>query len=153
MAGDSTAMNEVTARLRAAERIAIVAHGDPDPDTIGSGIALGLALERLAKRVSWHCADPVPESIRFLAAADRYSTQPPGEDVDLVVTVDFGDTSRASFALPARPPLSILQAADLYRLVQAGFKLWWVSRILRQEENFVSCRGSWARGEKFRLSQ
>lgn len=105
MAGDSTAMNEVTARLRAAERIAIVAHGDPDPDTIGSGIALGLALERLAKRVSWHCADPVPESIRFLTAADRYSTEPPGEDVDLVVTVDFGDASRASFALPARPPL------------------------------------------------
>lgn len=98
-------MKDVVERLRAAERIAIVSHRDPDPDTIGSAVALGLALERLGKQVSWHCADPVPEHIRFLARADRYSTAPPGEDVDLVVTVDFGDASRAEFALPVRPPL------------------------------------------------
>ncbi|MGH2499269.1 MAG: DHH family phosphoesterase [Candidatus Limnocylindria bacterium] len=91
--------------LRAATSVAIVSHRDPDADTIGAGLALGLALERLGKRVSWHCADPVPEAIRFLARAERYATTPPGEDVDLVVTVDFGDRSRAKFPLPARPPI------------------------------------------------
>jgi len=55
--------------------------------------------------VSWHCADPVPEPSRFLAGADRFTQEPPAEDVDLVVTVDFGSADRAKFALPTRPPL------------------------------------------------
>ena len=99
-------MDEVLAALRAAGRIGIVSHRDPDPDTIGAGIALGLALEQLGKRVSWHCADPVPEAIAFLATGARYVRTPPGEDLDLVVTVDFGDAARAKFPLPSRPPLA-----------------------------------------------
>jgi bifunctional oligoribonuclease and PAP phosphatase NrnA len=98
-------MKEVTAALRGARRIALVSHRDPDPDTIGSALALGLGLESLGKRVSWHCADPVPEQQRFLHGSERFTQEPPGEDVDLVVTVDFGSVDRAKFALPARPTL------------------------------------------------
>jgi len=94
-------VNDVLVALRQAQRIAIVSHRDPDPDTVGSGLALGLGLERLGKRVSWHCADPVPEPIRFLAGADRYSQAPPDGGVDLIVTVDFGDAGRAKLQLPA----------------------------------------------------
>jgi len=99
-------MDEVLTALRAADRIGIVSHRDPDADTIGAGIALGLALEQLGKRVSWHCADPVPESIGFLATGARYVRTPPDEDLDLVVTVDFGDAARAKFPLPSRPSLA-----------------------------------------------
>src|SRR5213594_3327381 len=98
-------MKEIVAALRAAGRIAIVSHRDPDPDTIGSALALGLGLETLGKRVSWHCADPVPEQQRFLHGSERFTQDPPAEDVDLVVTVDFGSVDRAKFALPARPTL------------------------------------------------
>ena len=98
-------MKEITATLRGADRIALVSHRDPDPDTIGSALALGLGLESLGKRVSWHCADPVPEQQRFLHGSDRVTQDPPPEDVDLVVTVDFGSVDRAKFALPARPTL------------------------------------------------
>ncbi|MEK6226687.1 MAG: bifunctional oligoribonuclease/PAP phosphatase NrnA [Chloroflexota bacterium] len=98
-------MKEITATLRGARRIALVSHRDPDPDTIGSALALGLGLESLGKRVSWHCADPVPEQQRFLYGSDRFTQDPPPEDVDLVVTVDFGSVDRAKFALPARPTL------------------------------------------------
>jgi len=98
-------MKEITATLRGARRIALVSHRDPDPDTIGSALALGLGLESLGKRVSWHCADPVPEPQRFLHGSDRFTQDPPPEDVDLVVTVDFGSVDRAKFALPARPTL------------------------------------------------
>jgi phosphoesterase RecJ-like protein len=56
--------------------------------------------------VSWHCADPVPEPSRFLTGADRFTQEPPAEDVDLVVTVDFGSADRAKFTLPTRPPLA-----------------------------------------------
>lgn len=98
-------MKEITAALMGARRIALVSHRDPDPDTIGSALALGLGLESLGKRVSWHCADPVPEQQRFLHGSDRFTQEPPSEDVDLVVTVDFGSVDRAKFALPARPTL------------------------------------------------
>jgi phosphoesterase RecJ-like protein len=98
-------MKEIIATLRGARRIALVSHRDPDPDTIGSALALGLGLESLGKRVSWHCADPVPEPQRFLHGSDRFTQDPPPEDVDLVVTVDFGSVDRAKFALPARPTL------------------------------------------------
>lgn len=98
-------MKEITAALSGARRIALVSHRDPDPDTIGSAIALGLGLESLGKRVSWHCADPVPEQHRFLKGSERFTQDPPPEDVDLVVTVDFGSVERAKFTLPARPTL------------------------------------------------
>jgi phosphoesterase RecJ-like protein len=98
-------MKEITATLRGAQRIALVSHRDPDPDTIGSALALGLGLESLGKRVSWHCADPVPEQQRFLLGSERFTQDPPPEDVDVVVTVDFGSVDRAKFALPARPTL------------------------------------------------
>jgi phosphoesterase RecJ-like protein len=98
-------MKEVLAALGDASRIALVSHRDPDPDTIGSALALGLGLESMGKRVSWHCADPVPEQQRFLRGSDRFTQAPPAEDVDLVVTVDFGSVDRAKFALPARPKL------------------------------------------------
>ena len=55
--------------------------------------------------MSWHCADPVPEPSRFLTGADRFTQEAPAEDVDLVVTVDFGSADRAKFALPKRPPV------------------------------------------------
>jgi bifunctional oligoribonuclease and PAP phosphatase NrnA len=99
-------MNAVVDALRAAGRIALVSHRDPDPDTIGSSLALGLALERMGKRVSWHCADPVPEAIRFLASADRVSQTPPPADVDLIVCLDFGEPERAKLALPAGPTIA-----------------------------------------------
>jgi len=98
-------MKEITAALHGARRIALVSHRDPDPDTIGSALALGLGLESLGKRVSWHCADPVPEPQRFLHGSERFTQEPPPEDVDLVVTVDFGSVDRAKFALPSRPAL------------------------------------------------
>ncbi|HEY8860518.1 MAG TPA: DHH family phosphoesterase [Candidatus Limnocylindria bacterium] len=99
-------MKPVVDALRAAGRIALVSHRDPDPDTIGSSLALGLALERMGKQVSWHCADPVPEAIRFLASADRVSQAPPPADVDLIVCLDFGEPERAKFALPAGPKIA-----------------------------------------------
>ncbi len=93
-------MNEVLDELRRAGRIAIVSHRDPDPDTLGSAIALGLALESLGKRVSLHCADGVPEAHQFLPRAETIRTDAPPADVDLIVTVDFGSLERAKFALP-----------------------------------------------------
>ena len=90
--------------MRGASSVALVSHRDPDGDTIGSAVALGLALEAEGKRVTFHCADAVPEAFAFLPATARYSTEPP-RGVDLVTTVDFGDAARSKFALPPGIPL------------------------------------------------
>jgi phosphoesterase RecJ-like protein len=99
-------MKAVLDALRAADRIALVSHRDPDPDTIGAALALGLALARMGKRVSWHCADPVPDAIQFLPSADRYTQAPPPADVELIVCLDFGEPERAKFALPTGPRIA-----------------------------------------------
>ncbi len=91
--------------LKRARSVAVVSHRDPDGDTIGAAIALGLALEGAGKRVSLHCADPVLEAVRFIQAAARFLADPPPGGVDLVVTVDFGERSRAKFPLPENVPL------------------------------------------------
>ena len=98
-------MHDAVHELRRASRVAIVSHRDPDPDTIGSAIALGLALETLGKRVTLHDADGVPEPQRFLPRSGTIVTDPPPADVDLIVTVDFGSPERAKFALPKGPRL------------------------------------------------
>jgi len=99
-------VNAVIDAIRSADRIALVSHRDPDPDTIGSALALGLGLERMGKRVSWHCADPVPDPIRFLASSERYTQAAPPADADLIVCLDFGDAARAKFALPRGPKVA-----------------------------------------------
>lgn len=93
------------AELRRARRIAIVSHRDPDPDTIGSALALAMALRGLGKDVTVHNADGVPEAQRFLPGSETVRTDAPPSDVDLVVTVDFGSIERAKFALPTEPRL------------------------------------------------
>ncbi len=54
--------------LNAADDIVIVAHVFPDADTIGAGLALAQALERLGKRVAVSFARPsaLPDSLRSL---------------------------------------------------------------------------------------
>lgn len=98
-------IDEAVRELRTASRIGIVSHRDPDPDTIGSALALALALRALGKDVTVHNADGVPEPQRFLPEAGTVRTEPPPADVDLVVTVDFGSIERAKFALPKGPRL------------------------------------------------
>ena len=98
-----TQLASAVAELRRAKSVAIVSHRDPDPDTIGSAIALGLALEGMGKRVTLHCADPVPENYRFLAGTERFATEPPARDVDLVVTVENAIRGSASSSLMIVP--------------------------------------------------
>lgn len=95
----ASGLDEVVAALGPAARVAIVSHLDPDADTIGSGLALTEALRALGKDVSVHCADPVPDMLRFLPASEEVRRSPPERDVPVVVTVDLGDASRAGFDL------------------------------------------------------
>lgn len=64
-------MNEIIALLRTEDGFVIAGHRDPDGDSLGSSLALGLALEQLGKRVAVLSADPLFAAYRRLPQADR----------------------------------------------------------------------------------
>ncbi len=89
--------------LAAAASVTVLCHVQPDADTLGSGLALGLALERrgVPVQVAFGSPNDVPGSMRELpglhlvtAAADVRET------VDLLVTVDCGTAGRLGRLAP-----------------------------------------------------
>lgn len=93
---------EVVAALRQRNAFVMVSHVKPDGDTLGAGLALGLALEKLGKRVSYFQQDAVPRNLRFLPGADRVSRALPADlPADaLFVFCDMSDVARAGKYLP-----------------------------------------------------
>lgn len=54
--------------LRQADNILLLAHHYPDGDTLGSNLALCLALRQMGKRVRVLCGDPIPEKYAYMTA-------------------------------------------------------------------------------------
>jgi len=64
-----TGFRRVAQEIRAAETIVIAGHINPDGDSIGSLLSLGLGLRALGKKVFMVSPDGVPERYRFLPGA------------------------------------------------------------------------------------
>jgi bifunctional oligoribonuclease and PAP phosphatase NrnA len=94
---------EVVAELRRRQSFVMVSHVKPDGDTLGAGLALGLALKRMGKRVAYFQQDSVPRNLRFLPETDLVSRElPPDLPADtLFVFCDMSDYTRAGELLPA----------------------------------------------------
>ncbi len=82
-------LEKATVGIREAKSTLVASHINPDGDTIGSLLALGLGLERLGKQVVMVSQDGVPERYRSLPGADRVLTAYE-EGVDLAISVDCG---------------------------------------------------------------
>ena len=73
--------------LKGWDKVLVLSHASPDGDTLGSASALLRGLVSLGKRVSFFCADPVPEKFGYL-----FQGIPLGEwEPDHVMTVDVAD--------------------------------------------------------------
>jgi phosphoesterase RecJ-like protein len=94
--------SEVVAELRRRSTFVMVSHVKPDGDTLGAGLALGMALKRLGKRVYYFQQDPVPRSLRFLPDSDAVSRTLPSDlpPDTLYVFCDMSDYRRAGEYLP-----------------------------------------------------
>ncbi len=92
---------EVVAELRRRSAFVMISHVKPDGDTLGAGLALGLALEKLGKRVSYYQQDTVPRTLRFLPGAQRVSRTLPADvpPEALYVFCDMSDRARAGPAV------------------------------------------------------
>ena len=90
-------------RVRAAEKISVVAHIKPDADAIGSACALAFGLEKLGKDVQVYIGQPLPHSanMRTIPGVDRILYGAPLPDDGLVVTVDCASADRTGSLMPA----------------------------------------------------
>ncbi len=77
----------------------LVSHQDPDGDTIGSVIALHLALQKKGKKSSMYCPSKIPETYTFLFDSDQeyrfLSDKELKEEYGVVVLVDMNQIERS----------------------------------------------------------
>ncbi|MBX3047115.1 MAG: DHH family phosphoesterase [Anaerolineales bacterium] len=102
----NTQIQQIAARLRAAQRVLVTSHVRPDGDAIASVLAMGLALQAQGKQVQMVLADGAPADFKHLHGwADVVRTaQGP---VDLVITVDAATQDRCGEALSNFPKVDI----------------------------------------------
>ena len=102
--------DQVIAELHKRPAFVMVSHVKPDGDTLGAGLALGLALKKLGKRVHYFQQDPVPRNLRFLPDTQFVSRQVPADlpADSLWVFGDMSSTSRAGEFLPKIDRANIL---------------------------------------------
>lgn len=86
-------MGELGDLVERAKRIVVIAHVDPDGDTIGSALGLGRALRKMGKTYKLACDDRIPDSLAFLPGVEEFGT-PPITDEDLIIVVDASDPNR-----------------------------------------------------------
>lgn len=93
---------EVVAELLKRPAFVMVSHVKPDGDTLGAGLALGLALKKLGKRVYYFQQDAVPRNLRFLPDTQYVSREVPADlpANTLWVFGDMSSTARAGEFLP-----------------------------------------------------
>lgn len=90
---------QVLAALRRHGSFVLLLHVNPDGDSVGSTLALGLALERLGRRVAFACPDDLPPAFRFLAGSERFRHWREVEgDFEVAVALDCSAPDRVGDA-------------------------------------------------------
>ena len=88
-------LKEICRSLRAAKRIAILSHENPEGDAIGSSLGAYSALSALGKEVAVYNPDPLPSYLGFLPGSSRIqATIPPEPYFDTYLVLDCGDRER-----------------------------------------------------------
>jgi bifunctional oligoribonuclease and PAP phosphatase NrnA len=88
-------LNSAVTLLQGSETPLLIAHPRPDGDTVGSTLALRLALLQLGKRPTVACVHPLPANLAYVPGAEAFISEVPADAVfDLVVAIDMSDLSR-----------------------------------------------------------
>ena len=92
--GRRVTLAETAAAIRRIDRLIAVPHVDPDPDTLGSAVALALIARKLGKEAVVYCPEPVPFDCRFLEDYHPIGHAPPETEGWHPVVLDCGDPRR-----------------------------------------------------------
>lgn len=87
--------------IRQAQSVVLFLHQRPDGDSVGSNLAMALALSAMGKAVKVLSQDPLPSYLRGLPGAERVE-RPEGAPsfFDLALALDCADKERTGAALP-----------------------------------------------------
>lgn len=94
---DEQIVSQIKQKIIAAKRTLLLAHKNPDGDTLGSSLAFYLYLKGLGKKVDIACYDQAPESASFLPGSQDIIQEFNDEDYDLVVSFDSADPKLSGF--------------------------------------------------------
>ena len=101
-------MSEYTKALELIEKsryILIITHVNPDPDSIGSALALSnLFSENKIKHKVFNISDDLPQNLNFIPRFEKITNQLPAF-FDLAICVDCGTYKRLGFELDSSIPL------------------------------------------------
>ena len=101
-------MSEYTKALELIEKsryILIITHVNPDPDSIGSALALSnLFSENKIKHKVFNVSDDLPQNLNFIPRFEKITNQLPAF-FDLAISVDCGTYKRLGFELDSSIPL------------------------------------------------
>jgi len=87
-------MNNIIKRIDAAKHIVVIAHMNPDADSLGSASAIYTHLLRLHKKVSFFCATKnIDQKLSFIPWFDKIRDSFPSS-ADLAISLDCGDIRR-----------------------------------------------------------
>lgn len=83
---EPTPKQQIIDLIKKSKNILIFSHENPDGDSIGSSIALTIALKKLDKNVSFILSDPIPENFQFLPGLDQIVDSPKiGDQFTIIV--------------------------------------------------------------------
>ena len=92
-------ITRILAEIEQSASFLITSHESPDPDAIGSSLALANYLASRGKEVTVYLCDPVPENCAFLPLADQVYGELPDRDYDVCFVLDVGEFRRAGQAI------------------------------------------------------
>ncbi|WP_027363801.1 DHH family phosphoesterase [Desulfotruncus alcoholivorax] len=90
MSSKEIKINQIAQAITLAKTIAICGHVMPDGDSLGSELAMGIALRKMGKEVLLFSPDPVPESYSFLPAVSevKHQHEDNNKKFDIFISVD-----------------------------------------------------------------
>lgn len=107
--------------LTESRRVLVTSHENPDGDAVGSLLAVGLALEKQHKDVTFFNASPIPAVYRFLPSVGRITaTIDAAEAFDTAVILDCGDLERVGPAAALIGKIPVVVNID-HHITNTGF--------------------------------
>ena len=91
---DPTLVQQAMALIQPAQRIALLAHEQPDGDCIGSAVGLAHILRLAGKTCVPACADAAARNLSFLPGIETLQHTLGDESFDLVIALDAGELRR-----------------------------------------------------------
>src|SRR5215207_5659386 len=94
------AVERICEEITRRRRFLITSHARPDGDSIGSQLAMAIALDALGKSVRIVNADPAPEHYQDFPGMTRIEIAPAvaAPDVDAVIVMECSDLTRTGVA-------------------------------------------------------